>query len=130
VTGPLLPWPLEGARVVLEAARSDSEVAIVRRVDGEPTGSVSLERDGTGVFIVRLCIQDGFRGYGLGSEAARLVLDATAAAGFTHVRAWAPPDLGLAVYFWFRMGLRPVHGAGPNGGIALRRDLSPATATG
>jgi hypothetical protein len=36
---------------------------------------------------------------------------------------WAPPDLGLAVYFWSRMGLRPLNGPGPDGGIWFERVL-------
>lgn len=123
----LLAWPLEGSRVRVVAPGGDAEAHILRTSDGNDVGAVALRRDGDGVFIEALCIDEAFRGYGLGSETARLVIDAVIGAGFGHVRAWAPPNLGLAVYFWFRMGLRPVHGPGPGGGLELRRDVFVAT---
>ena len=46
---------------------------------------------------------------------------AAAAPAYAEIKAWAPPDLGLAVYFWVRMGLSPLHGEGPDGGIWFER---------
>jgi len=107
-------FPLAGERVTV--VRGAQGIVIEDR-DGTPIGTVELEHAGEGeVFIKSVCIEESKRGYGAGTEATRLLLEAAAEAG-TVVRAWAPPDLGLAVYFWIRMGLRPLHSAGPNGGI-------------
>jgi hypothetical protein len=87
------------------------------------TGHVTFEEgDGT-LFIRELCIDLPHRGFGLGSETARLVGAAAARGDWRMLRAWAPPDLGLATYFWSRMGLRPRFGAGPDGGIWFERVL-------
>lgn len=121
----VLLFPLEGPHVVVAAVPGEPGSAVISRLhDGAAVGSVVLARDGGTLTIERLCIEPVYRGYGAGSEAARLILDAAAAQGYSLARAWAPPDLGLAVYFWFRMGLRPLHGPGPDGGLALERDLS------
>jgi GNAT superfamily N-acetyltransferase len=79
--------------------------------------------EGDRLFIAELCIQPACRGYGLGTETARLVREAAEAGPWRVLRAWAPPDLGLAVYFWCRMGLRPLHGEGPDGGIWFERTV-------
>ncbi|HKS92930.1 MAG TPA: GNAT family N-acetyltransferase [Tepidiformaceae bacterium] len=94
----------------------------MRTVDDTVAGRVRLRSDSDGaLFIEQLEVEPDLRGYGLGSEAARLVLDGAAAVGYQDVQAWAPPDRGLAVYFWFRMGLRPLFGAGPGGGLRFVR---------
>ena len=117
-----LAWPLEGERVVIQAGAGPDDVVIVRRADGAVAGAATLGSESGGSLVIeRLCIDTGMRGYGLGSEAARLVLDAATAAGYHEVQAWAPPDRGLAVYFWCRMGLRPVFGAGRSGGLEFVR---------
>jgi GNAT superfamily N-acetyltransferase len=110
-----LPWPLKGEGVVVAEGAAPGEFTIW--ATDEAIGSGALSVDGDTLRIERLCINPKGRGYGAGSEAARLLLDAAAGAGMRRVRAHAPPDLGLAVYFWIRMGLRPLHGDGPEGGI-------------
>ncbi len=99
--------------------------------DGTRVGSVRLEVEGNVVTLRALCIDEPLRGRGLGSDAARALVRGLEANEDVHLaRAWAPPDRGLAVYFWFRMGLRPVHGEGPAGGIWLERaTVSPAAAS-
>ncbi len=118
-------WPEAacGERVRLE--RSAEGYAIVRLADGAPVGRIALSETvpATGV-IDALCIETSERGYGAGSEAAWLVAEALGRAGVRTLRAWAPPDRGLAVYFWSRMGFRPIFGEGPNGGIWFERRLS------
>jgi hypothetical protein len=121
----VLSFPLEGPRVGITATPGEPGAATIhRREDGMAIGSIVLGCDERTLVIERLCIETAYRGYGAGSEAAHLLIDAAAAHGYAIVRAWAPPHLGLAVYFWFRMGLRPLHGPGPNGGLALECDLS------
>ena len=80
---------------------------------------VEPERDG--LMIRSLCIDEPHRSYGAGSEAVLLFNRACDAAGVPLVRTWAPPDGGLAVYFWIRMGYRPLHGEGPEGGLWFER---------
>ncbi len=117
-----LPLPLTGARVRLEAS-PDGFISIIRLADGATVGSAELSHAGGVLTIEALCIGAAHRGYGCGSEAAALIIDAAAAAGYQALRASAPPDLGLAAYFWSRMGLRPLHGPGPAGGIWFERVL-------
>jgi len=111
--------PLEGER-----ARVEADGTIVRRSDGERVGEVRLRVQAPGLLVIdALRVDEAHRGYGLGSDAAALVREAAARAGFTLLRAWAPPDRGLAVYFWVRMGLRPLFGEGPEGGLWFERAL-------
>jgi ribosomal protein S18 acetylase RimI-like enzyme len=118
--------PLQGERTRLEAGHfSGPKVSgvIVRMSDGLRAGTFSFVEEGDALQIDQLCVDAPARGYGLGSEAARLLREAAAESGFTTLRAAAPPDLGLAVYFWTRMGLHPLHGPAPNGGIWFERTL-------
>lgn len=119
-----LGLPRSGARFRIEVADSLATLAIVRLRDGEQVGAIEATADGEAVTVSTLCIGAPHRSYGAGSEAARLLIAAAAEGRFTAVRAWAPPDRGLAVYFWMRMGLRPLHGEGPGNGIWLERPLS------
>ena len=96
---------------------------ITALLDGEPLGHVALEDRGETMFIRELCIDGARRGVGAGSECVRLVRDYAEAGPWRVLRAWAPPGLGLAVYFWSRMGLRPLFGAGPEGGIWFERRI-------
>ncbi|MGI8926998.1 MAG: GNAT family N-acetyltransferase [Tepidiformaceae bacterium] len=121
MTRPLLPLPREGARVRLQAGTGPT-VNVVRLADEVVVGSAHISVSRGSLTIERLCIEEPFRGYGCGSEAVRLLLEA-ASGRYRRVRAWAPPGLGLAVYFWSRMGLRPLFGDGPEGGIWFERDL-------
>jgi len=122
----MIPLPLTGARARIEDAR-DGTLRIVRLADGAPAGRIRLETAGPDLHVAALCIDVPARGYGLGSEAARLLREAAEAGPWDALTAWAPPGLGLAVYFWCRMGLRPLHGEGPGGGIGFRRELRRAT---
>ena len=118
----ILDLPLQGARVRIEDA-GDGSLRIVRLSDGLAAGHVRLEDRGRELFVDALCIDTAARGSGLGSETARLVREAAERGPWDALTAWAPPHLGLSVYFWCRMGLRPLHGEGPGGGIAFRREL-------
>ena len=51
-------------------------------------------------------------------------------AGVPLLRAWAPPHLGLSVYFWIRMGFSPLHGEGPEGGRRIGAGAGPGGGTG
>ena len=114
---------VEGSRVRLEF-ESAADGAVVRLGDGARVGRFVLVERGLEVFVEELSIEPEHRGYGCGSEAARLLRRYAAAGSWARLTAWAPPDLGLAVYFWSRMGLRPLHGEGPNGGLSFVRELA------
>jgi hypothetical protein len=101
---------------------------LARVADGTAVGHVRTEERGDALFIVELVIEEAARGYGLGSEAAALVRGYTEVGPWARLQAWAPPDRGLAVYFWIRMGLRPLHGEGPDGGLLLERDTARGSA--
>ncbi|MGE0598081.1 MAG: GNAT family N-acetyltransferase [Dehalococcoidia bacterium] len=114
-----LPLPLSGERFRIE--REGEGIAISRIDDGSKVGSIALEAIDQGLFIYSLCVDEAHRSYGAGSEAARLLNEACEASRVTVVRAWAAPNLRLSVYFWIRMGFRPLHGEGPDGGIWFER---------
>lgn len=104
----------------IEAA-DGGETVIARRESDERVGSLRVETEDDALVIQSLEIEPALRGYGLGSEAAGLVREAAERESRT-LRAWAPGDNGLAVYFWIRMGLRPLPGDdGPEGGLWFER---------
>lgn len=121
-------WPrrIAGERVTLR--RDDSEAGgtiaygIHRKGGREAIGRAAITVTDGAPVVERLCIDEGARGYGAGSETAALLLE-TLARRHAVARAWAPPDRGLAVYFWIRMGFRPLAGAGPNGGLWFEQAL-------
>jgi len=118
-TFPEIPFPLTGDRVRIEAADGDGGYAIVRLADDVAVGQLRLEVEADQLTVCSLCIEVAYRGYGCGSEAGWLLVQASESRG--RLRAWAPPDRGLAVYYWIRMGLRPLPGKGPGGGIWFER---------
>lgn len=115
-----ISFPISGVRFRLEHAGPD-RVTVVRLADELPVGAFELEPADQTLTIRSLCIEPAHRSYGAGSEAAQLLVAAAEAAGFLTIRAWAHPNLGLSAYFWGRMGLRPLHGEGPEGGIWYER---------
>lgn len=123
MTGPgmVLVLPVVGERVALEPSANSERVLLRRLVDGTEVGFATLARAGDALVIVALVVDEPFRGYGIGSEAARLLIESAATSGYARVRASAPPHRGLATYFWYRMGLRASHGEGPNGGLLFER---------
>jgi hypothetical protein len=121
----LLGERLAGPRVCLEAS-GEGNYVVRRSADGAELGQVTLEDTGDALFIRGLCIGEAHRGYGAGSGAAALVREAWAADARWHVlRAFAPAGAGLAVYYWMRMGLSPVPGEGPEGGLIFERTKAP-----
>jgi ribosomal protein S18 acetylase RimI-like enzyme len=112
-----LALPVSGDRFRLEAGGDPGHIKIVRIDNGVNVGRARIEADGDAVHIASLVVDEAYRRYGAGSEAAALLVDALVGGGAQQVTAWAPPDIGLAAYFWYRMGLHALHGPGPNGGI-------------
>ena len=110
---------VKGERFSLK--RSVEGAAVIRLADEITVGQLKLEAGGEALVVRALCIEEPYRSYGAGSEAVLLLNRTCDAAGVPLVRAWAPPDRGLAVYFWIRMGYRPLHGEGPEGGLWFER---------
>jgi hypothetical protein len=114
-----LALPVQGDRFRLE--RWENGLSVVRLSDRAAVGRIDIEEIQEGLLLRALCIDEAHRSYGAGSEAARLFNRACDDARVPLVRTWAPPDRGLSVYFWIRMGYRPLHGEGPDGGIWFER---------
>ena len=111
-----------GERVRFAPSRKGAQ--IIRAADGVEAGEVRYGSGAPGELIIEaLVIAPAYRGYGLGSEAARLVVDDARESGVHTVRALAPGQIGLSVYFWTRMGFRPRHGEAPKEGIWFERRL-------
>jgi hypothetical protein len=118
-----VPW--QGAKVsVLLKERSGDDACLDLQHSGETVGALKLSACDAELHIRSLEIEQAFRGYGSGSETAYMLLGRLPECGFTRVRAVAAPNLGLSVYFWTRMGLHPIHGAGPCGGLWFERELA------
>lgn len=119
-----LPQRITGEWVSLRRAEEGNvtRYEVRRRGKREAVGEVAVDLSGEVPFIERLCIDEEARGYGAGSGTATALLR-TLARRYPAVRTWAPPDRGLAVYFWVRMGFRPVPGEGPNGGLWFEQEL-------
>ncbi len=118
-----LPQRITGNWVALRQVAGDGVRYEVRRKGKRDViGEVAIDLSGEVPFIERLCIDEEARGYGAGSGAATALLRSLARR-YAVVRTWAPPDRGLAVYFWVRMGFRPVHGEGPDGGLWFEQVL-------
>ena len=121
-----LPQRISGARIRLRRREADGgqvRYEVLRLGTKGAIGEVTLDFTGAMPAIDQLCIDESERGYGAGSETANALLR-TLSRHFATVRAWAPPDRGLAVYFWVRMGFRPLMGEGPEGGLWFEQDLN------
>jgi hypothetical protein len=122
-------FPLSGARARIEYAGAAEgtvptvELLVVRVADGQAAGRLVLEQSETALTVLALCIDREFRSFGLGSECGALVRKFAERGPWRLLRASAAPDLGLSAYFWMRMGLHPLHGEGPYGGIWYERRL-------
>lgn len=124
-----LPQRITGDRVSLRRVEGGDATRYEVRRKGrrEAIGEVAVDLSGEIPFIERLCIDEEARGYGAGSGAANALLR-TLGRRYAVVRTWAPPDRGLAVYFWVRMGFRPLAGEGPNGGLWFEQQLRRGSA--
>src|SRR5690606_34514727 len=127
VAGPVnlpgtLGLPLRGPRHALEPGDREGELRVIRLDSGESIGVVAVEPAGETLHIHSVCIDEGKRGWGGGSESVQLLVEA-AAGRFGRATAVAPVDEGLPVYFWVRMGFSPRFGVGPGGGLLFERDL-------
>ena len=119
-------WSLEA----LEAARVRSEGLLISDLEGTPVGLalVRLDIPSPGdATLVFLAMQPERRYRGLGGEAGlaveQLLRERT---GACRVYAGVPEGRGLAVYFWLRLGYRPLGTAeGPHLPLGLMGESRP-----
>ena len=115
----------DATRVTLRPAGA-STYEIVRRADGAVIGEVKCRADDPARgWLTVVCVDVGEeqRGWGYGSEAVRL-LEATS--GGERFLAKVDAANGLGLYFWLRLGYRPVRpdevpGRRPSGMISMVR---------
>lgn len=101
-------WSVED----LHAARNASEAVLIAGADGEPIGLAVLRAEYPGAAdaaITFLAMQPERRFRGLGGEAGLAVEGlARERLGVHRVFVGVPEGRGLAVYFWLRLGFRPL----------------------
>jgi GNAT superfamily N-acetyltransferase len=118
-----LGLPIATERFRLEHGAAGS-VAVFRTSDEQCVGEARVKRRGATLVIESVCIDASERGFGAGSESVVLLAQAARAAGCSAMESWAPASLGLAVYFWMRMGFRPRFGRAAAGdGVEFEREL-------
>jgi len=97
----------DATRVVLRPVAGASTYEIVRRADDAVIGGVECQPDKPAAgWLTVVCVEvgEGWRGWGYGSEAVRLL---EAEAEVARFRADVDGGNGLALYFWLRLGYRP-----------------------
>ncbi len=90
-------------------------------VQGEMVGAIGYAPGAGECWITAVVVDPRRRGLGLGSEGVQALEEEMARQG-TH-RFWArvPLNLGLALFFWLRLGYRP--GAIGGDGIVMVRQV-------
>ena len=126
-----MPWLVpalapEWSQADLEAAVADGTGVLIGDAAGAAIGVavVRLEAPSAGSAVISfLAIDPGRRFRGLGGEAG-LALDAQLRnKGFQRVYAPVPDGRGLAVYFWLRLGFRPLlQGESPGAVVGLKQE--------
>jgi RimJ/RimL family protein N-acetyltransferase len=132
--------PREGDREALAAwheiadASGGRDVLVITREGGDdrPIGVVEYKLDGRrkALTFEYVGIAPELRGYGLGSEAVRIVeADAHERGLARRIEARIGAEDGLALYFWLRLGCRPsVWPSEHEGGmIVITRDMGVRT---
>jgi len=127
--------PAAGHRVALREATQEeratlgweagaSILTITRPNEPTPAGAIAFTIEGDTLTVLRMEIAPEARGWGLGSEAVRQIERwAERERGLQRFEAIIPADLGLALYFWLRLGYRPAGEAE----AAWRRDGEQGT---
>ena len=112
----------DGTRVSLKGEGRRAE--IIDNETGNVIGRVvAAVGPGDLVEIESLSIDERHRGRGAGSEAFRLLLSSLEGGRWRTLRACAPAGMGLAAYFWMRMGFRPLFGAREEQRLVFERRL-------
>ena len=98
-------------------------------------GSSAATLESRTVIWTWLAVESRWRAYGYGGAAVPLLEEAARAAGATVALAPLPPDNGVALYFWLRLGYTPLRSVEvraedwPNGvardALWMQRSLDP-----
>lgn len=111
------------SRRVASKAKRAQEFAIVLLASTAPIGFIRYEHKAEdAVEIDFLAIEPALRGWGYGSEAVRLLEKHSLREGLGNsFQAKVPAHNGLNLYFWLRLGYRPVRTEGKSGRILMLR---------
>lgn len=113
-------WLAEAERAVLGAApgcalaqRIDAGDAIYELragIDGAPTtvGALAVRVEQRDLVWTWLAVAEAQRAFGYGGAAVPLIERQTAKLGATLARVRVPATNGVALYFWLRLGYRPL----------------------
>jgi len=101
VVNALVPEHDDGSGVsVICRAGDDGPIGVLQYQPGEPSEG--------GATITWVALAEGERRWGLGQDAVRLFEEVAGRHGVRAFRAQVPVSLGLALYFWLRLGYRPL----------------------
>ncbi|MXY80322.1 MAG: GNAT family N-acetyltransferase [Chloroflexi bacterium] len=92
-----------------------------------PVGACAARVEEDALVWTWLAVEAEWRGYGYGGAAVPIVERAARRLGATSGRALVPASNGIALYFWLRLGYRPLAGAAwakPREGTWMGRALS------
>jgi GNAT superfamily N-acetyltransferase len=113
----------------LTTAISQHDGVLISDADGAPIGAAAVFRDRPGpgdATIAFLTVEPDRRFRGLGGEAGIALERHLRALGHLRVYAPVPEARGLAVYFWLRLGFRPLPAAeSPKAPLGLTHDSKP-----
>lgn len=107
----------------LQSGLEGHQYTIISKKNDSKLGDLVIEFENGTPIISSICVADPDRGYGIGTDAILLLLPELAQL-YENVKAFAPPELGLAAFFWVRMGFRPCFGKAPEGGLWFERNLT------
>jgi len=104
-------------------AKREQEYAVVGLASKAPIGFIRYKhKAGDAVEIVFLAIEPALRGWGYGSEAVRLLEEHSLREGWGNsFQAEVPAHNGLNLYFWLRLGYRPVRTEDKSGEVLMVR---------
>ena len=124
-------WYGEAAKAAYESRSSretfagdnDTLLAIVRPNDDQPIGLLEYETANGWVTVPFIALAKAYRGWGYGSEAVRLLEEWTVREGIAdRFRAEVDVRNGLGLYFWLRLGYRPLGAAEEGRVLAMVRE--------
>jgi len=105
------PLPLSrGAGEGRSVSPQSGGVLVIRRIDEDaPIGIVEYEAIGGWLTVQFIALAKAYRGWGYGSEAVRLLEESEIREDLAErFRAEVAMRNGLGLYFWLRLGYRPL----------------------
>ena len=89
-----------GVLVICRTGDDDAPIGVLHYQPSQPSEG--------GATITWVALAEGERRWGLGQDAVRLFEEVAGRHGVRAFRAQVPVSLGLALYFWLRLGYRPL----------------------